>query len=70
LTPQATNLKQPVQTVQTRYQNRKKNDFIAEIDGAQPDHHRSYWHIGIMADIQKTPFVRELASSGMFPFES
>jgi hypothetical protein len=25
-------------------------------------------HIGIMADIQKTPFVKELASSGMIPF--
>lgn len=25
-------------------------------------------HIGIMTDIQKTPFVRELASSGMLPF--
>jgi hypothetical protein len=53
--------------VQTRYQNRKKNDLSPRSTELSKT---TTIHIGMMADIQKTPFVKELASSGMLILNS
>lgn len=50
-----------MQTVQTGYQDKKKNDLSPRSTELSQT---NIIHIGTMADIQKTPFVKELASSG------